>query len=114
MNPRSVVAFVLVSAILCGCGKKEEEAPPPAPVAETPAATPDAPAAAVAEEKAPATPQKNWDEYVTKIVKIRSGVMTDEKRSEMLALQDELVAAAASDPKAREAYQNLSRIMTGR
>jgi hypothetical protein len=121
LNPNtSKSAIVAVVALLLaassGCKKEAaEEAPAPAPVAAAPAAedAAAAPAAAAEPAAAPAS-TKNWDEVVAKIIRMRSVPLTDEKRSEVLALEDELVAAAGSDPKAKEAYQNMSRILTGR
>ena len=57
---------------------------------------------------------KNWDSVVAEIVALRRPPMTDDKRSKMLALQDELSDAAKTDAAAREAYQNLARIINGR
>lgn len=57
---------------------------------------------------------KNWDAVVAEIVQIRRSPMTDEKRQRMLGLQDELGDAAKTDAAAREAYQNLSKLINGR
>jgi hypothetical protein len=52
---------------------------------------------------------------VAEVARIRAmRPLPDDKRTRMLQLQDELMAASNSDPTAREAWANLSRIINGR
>ena len=67
-------------------------------------------------EAAPAAePKRNWDAVVAEVARIRAmRPLPDDKRARMLQLQDELMAASNSDPAAREAWANLSRIINNR
>ena len=130
------VASVLFLGVV-GCSKKSAatEAPAaesPAPVAtKRPAAAADdgaydpnaaaaqagaAPAAAA--KKAAAAEGgsgKNWDAVIAEIVQLRRTPGRSSTQTERLnALEDELISAVKSDPAAREAHQNLSRIINGR
>lgn len=82
------------------------------PTAEQPVAEP--PAEPAPAQAAPATPAKDWDKVVAEILQLRRPGITDAQRDRMLALQDELAAASASDPAAATAFQNLSRIINQR
>lgn len=115
-------AWLLILALgsATACSKKAEEdassaaAPAPAAAAaEETAGSPAAPAAAA--PAAPAEAQRNWDQVVAEVVRIRAmRPIPDDKRTRMLQLQDELMAAANSDPAARDAWNNLSRIINQR
>ena len=75
------------------------------------------PAAASAPAEAAPAPEakRNWDAVVAEVARIRAmRPLPDDKRTRMLQLQDELMAASNSDPTAREAWANLSRIINGR
>lgn len=112
--------LILALGLATACSKKAEEdassaaAPAPAAAAaEETAGSPAAPAAAA--PAAPAEAQRNWDQVVAEVVRIRAmRPIPDDKRTRMLQLQDELMAAANSDPAARDAWNNLSRIINQR
>ncbi len=132
--PLAVASVLLLGVV--GCSKKSAPTDAaadssPAPVAsKRPAAAADdgaydpnsaaaqAGAAPVAEKKAAAAEGgsgKNWDAVVAEIVQIRRTPQRSSAQIErMNALEDELVGAIKSDPQAREAHQNLSRILNGR
>lgn len=131
MRTKYLLLGCLVMAV-AGCSKK---APPAAATPETPAAenaevTPKVddggydPAVAGTVSVAPgdskpgsrdaATPAKNWDAVVAEIVQLRSRQRTPAQGERLIGLEDELVGALNSDPKAREAHQNLSRLINGR
>lgn len=107
---------MLSLGLVVACSKKEEDASASAPAKEVPAAAPAESAPAAAAEAAPAAePKRNWDAVVAEVARIRAmQPMPDDKRTRMLQLQDELMAASNSDPAAREAWANLSRIINGR
>jgi len=110
--------LILCLGLASACSKKADDdsasaAKPPAAAATAGAADPAAPAAAA--PAAPAEAQRNWDQVVAEVARIRAmQPIPDDKRTRMLQLQDELMAAANSDPVAREAWNNLSRIVSGR
>lgn len=115
---RSILSASLVAGLaISGCSKKAEEE---APAAAPPAAAPEAAAAPVESPAAAPTPAeaqpaaRDWDKVVTEILQLRRGGITDEQRLRMLSLQDELSDAAVNDPAAREARNNLSRIINQR
>lgn len=116
MNKR--IQFLLLLSVLGlgACSKKSEEAPAAAPAAAADAAPAEAAPAAAAPAAAEAAPSKrDWNAVVAEVARLRmQRPLTDEKRARMLELQDELTAASTSDPAAREAYQNLSKIINGR
>ncbi len=129
---RSIPVVLLALLAATGCSKKEAktEAPTEAAAEVQPkakaagaddgafdpsvAAGVAATAAAKKAGAAAGESAKNWDSVVAEIVQLRRPPMTDEKRVKMLALQDELSDATKTDAAAREAYQNLSRIINGR
>lgn len=110
--------LILCLGLASACSKKADDdsasaAKPPAAAAAAGAADPAAPAAAA--PAAPAEAQRNWDQVVAEVARIRAmQPIPDDKRTRMLQLQDELMAAANSDPVAREAWNNLSQIVNGR
>ncbi len=114
MRKSSLVVGVAALILFQACSKKEQEqeaATPPPATAEAPVESADAPAAA----PAPAAAKRDWNAVVTEIARLKmQRPLPEEKRERMLQLQDELTAAAASDPDAREAYSNLTKILTGR
>lgn len=116
MKSHRITLGLLLALSLSACSKKEEEAPAAAAPAAAEAAPAEAAAAAPEAAPAEAAPSKrDWNAVVSEIAKIKmQRPMTDEKRARALELQDELTSAAASDPAAREAYQNLARILNGR
>jgi hypothetical protein len=116
MKSYRITFSLLLALSLAACGKKEEEAPAAAaPVAAEAAPTEDASAVPAAAPAEAAPSKRDWNAVVAEIAKIKlQRPMTDEKRARALELQDELTSAAASDPAAREAYQNLARILNGR
>ena len=120
MNVKYPCLLILALGLTAACSKKAEDdsasTTPPAPAAgATAAADAGAPAAAAAAPAAPAEAQRNWDQVVAEVVRIRAmRPIPDDKRTRMLQLQDELMAAASSDPAASEAWNNLSRIINGR
>ena len=108
--------LLLSLGLVAACSKKEEDASASAPATAAPvAAAAEAAPAAPAEAAPAAEPKRNWDTVVAEVARIRAmQPMPDDKRTRMLQLQDELMAAANSDPAAREAWANLSRIINGR
>jgi hypothetical protein len=112
---RKFSSLVAVAALISfqACSKKEQEqeaTPPPAAVAEAPVESVEPPAA-----PAPVAAKRDWNAVVTEIARLKmQRPLPEEKRERMLQLQDELTTAAASDPDAREAYSNLTKILTGR
>jgi len=108
--------LLLLVAWATACSKKEEDASASAPAPAAPAAEAGTAAAPAPAEPAPAAePKRNWDNVVAEIARIRAmRPLPDDKRTRMLQLQDELMAAAGSDPAASEAWNNLSRIINGR
>lgn len=104
---------LLCLALSFGCSKKEPE---PVNEAATAAEQPVAeqPAEAAPAQPASATAAKDWDKVVAEILQLRRPGITDAQRDRMLALQDELASASASDPAAATAFQNLSRIINQR
>jgi len=107
---------LLLLGLVAACSKKEEAASASAPAEPAPtAAAAEAAPAAPAEAAPAAEPKRNWDAVVAEVARIRAmQPMPDAKRTRMLQLQDELMAASNSDPAAREAWANLSRIINGR
>lgn len=108
-------------AVVVGLGdrllKKDKDASASAPAAADPVAAETTLAAASAPAEAAPAPEakRNWDAVVAEVAKIRAmRPLPDDKRARMLQLQDELMAASNSDPSAREAWANLSRIINGR
>jgi flagellar basal body L-ring protein FlgH len=100
--------LLLSLGLVAACSKKEEAASAPAPAEP-------APTAAAAEAAPAAEPKRNWDAVVAEVARIRAmRPLPDDKRARMLQLQDELMAASNSDPAAREAWANLSRIINNR
>jgi len=97
--------LLLTLGLITACSKKDEDASASAPAPAAPVAAEGgaAPAAAPAEAAPAAEAKRDWD-----------AVLPDDKRTRMLQLQDELMAASNSDPAAREAWANLSRIINGR
>jgi hypothetical protein len=94
--------LLLSLGLVAACSKKEEDASAAAP-------------AAPAEAAPAAEPKRNWDAVVAEVARIRAmRPLPDDKRARMLQLQDELMAASNSDPAAREAWANLSRIINNR
>lgn len=117
MKPTLSLLLVLSLGLATACSKKaKEDASASAPAAAEAAAPADAGGGAPAAPAAPAAEAKrNWDDVVAEVARIRAmRPLTDDKRTRMLQLQDELMAAANSDPAAREAWNNLSRIINGR
>lgn len=131
--PLAVASVLLLGGV--GCSKKTAATDAaadasPAPVAtKRPAAAADdgaydpnsaaaqAGAAPVAAKKAAAEggSGKNWDAVIAEIVQLRRTPQRSSTQTERLnALEDELISAVKSDPQAREAHQNLSRIINGR
>ena len=109
--------LVLILSLVGACSKKKASAEAPATAAETAtASTDETPAATAAAAAAPEVAAKrDWDAMVKEVAQLKmQRSLTDEKRAHMFQLQDELTAAAASDPRARQAYQNLSQILNGR
>jgi hypothetical protein len=108
--------LLLSLGLVAACSKKEEAASASAPAEPAPtAAAAEAAPAAPAEAAPAAEPKRNWDAVVAEVARIRAmQPMPDAKRTRMLQLQDELMAASNSDPAAREAWANLSRIINGR
>lgn len=114
---KKAYCLLLLVTLAAACSKKEEDTSASAPAPAAPAAAEaGAPAAAAPAETAPAAePKRNWDNVVAEIARIRAmRPIPDDKRTRMLQLQDELMAAANSDPAASEAWNNLSRIINGR
>ena len=132
--PNMKISAVLILALLVvpACSKKAKE---PETVAEQAPATPVEPAAApaagdgafdpnVAATVAPTTAArgakaqgaggKNWDAVVGEIVQLRSIQRSSTQTERMNALEDELMAAIETDPAAKEARQNLARIINKR
>jgi len=119
MNPKYPCLLILALGLTAACSKKAEDdsasTTPPPPSAGAAAADAGAPAAAAAVPAAPAEAQRNWDQVVAEVVRIRAmRPIPDDKRTRMLQLQDELMAAANSEPAARDAWNNLSRIINQR
>ncbi len=116
MKSTYLCPLILALGLATACSKKEaaeESAPAPAPAAA--AAEGGAPAPAAAAPAAAPEAKRNWDEVVAEVARIRAmRPLPDDKRTRMLQLQDELMGAANSDPAAREAWNNLSRIINGR
>ena len=116
MKSTYLCPLILALGLAAACSKKEaaeESAPAPAPAAA--AAEGGAPAPAAAAPAAAPEAKRNWDEVVAEVARIRAmRPLPDDKRTRMLQLQDELMGAANSDPAAREAWNNLSRIINGR
>ena len=135
--PLIVLAGLL--AIATGCSKKSPEGAaansatdttPEAPARTKPAAADDGAYDPNVAATVPVTPTggggsrtagaaagegaKNWDAVVAEIAQLRSTQKTPAQLDRMNALQDEIVGAINSDPRAREAYQNLSRIINKR
>jgi len=110
--------LVLCLGLSTACSKKAEDesaSAPAAPAAPTEDAAAAPAEAAAAAPPAPAEAQRNWDQVVAEVARIRAmRPLPDDKRTRMLQLQDELMAAANSDPAAREAWNNLSRIINQR
>jgi hypothetical protein len=109
--------LLLSLGLVAACSKKEEDASASAPAEPAPAAAAAAEAAPAAPaEAAPAAePKRNWDAVVAEVARIRAmRPLPDDKRARMLQLQDELMAASNSDPAAKEAWANLSRIINNR
>ncbi|MEY4691620.1 MAG: hypothetical protein RIT19_1945 [Verrucomicrobiota bacterium] len=118
MKPTFLWPLILALGLVTACSKKEaaeDSAPAPAPAAAAESGA-TAPAGAAAAPAAPAPEaQRNWDQVVAEVARIRAmRPIPDDKRTRMLQLQDELMGAANSDPVAREAWNNLSRIINGR
>ena len=113
---KQAYCLLLLVALATACSKKEEDASASAPAPAAPAADAGAAAAPAPAEPAPAAePKRNWDNVVAEIARIRAmRPMPDDKRTRMLQLQDELMAAANSEPAARDAWNNLSRIINQR
>lgn len=57
---------------------------------------------------------KNWDAVVAEIVQLRGINRTAAQTERLNSLQDEIVGAINSDPAAKEAYQNLARLINRR
>jgi len=57
---------------------------------------------------------KNWDAVVAEIVQLRAVNRTPAQTERLNSLQDEIVGAINSDPAAKEAYQNLARLINRR
>lgn len=119
MNSTYPCLLILALGLTAACSKKAEDdsasTTPPPPSAGAAAADAGAPAAAAAAPAAPAEAQRNWDQVVAEVVRIRAmRPIPDDKRTRMLQLQDELMAAANSEPAARDAWNNLSRIINQR
>ncbi len=109
--------LVLILGLVGACSKKKTAAEAPAGVEATAtAATDETPSAAAVVAAAPEVATKrDWDAVVKEVAQLKmQRSLTDEKRAHMFQLQDELTAAATSDPRARQAYQNLSQILNGR
>jgi hypothetical protein len=108
--------LLLSLGLVAACSKKEEDTSASAPAEPAPAAAAAEAAPAAPAEAAPAPEAKrNWDAVVAEVARIRAmRPLPDDKRARMLQLQDELMAAANSDPAAKEAWANLSRIINGR
>lgn len=108
--------LLLSLGLVAACSKKEEDASASAPAEPAPtAAAAEAAPAAPAEAAPAAEPKRNWDAVVAEVARIRAmRPLPDDKRARMLELQDELMAASNSDPAAREAWANLSRIINNR
>ena len=117
MKPTFLWPLLLALGLVTACSKKEaaeDAAPAPAPAAAAEGGAA-APAAAEAPPAAAPEAKRNWDEMVAEVARIRAmRPIPDDKRTRMLQLQDELMGAANSDPAAREAWNNLSRIINGR
>lgn len=97
MNPKYPCLLILALGLTAACSKKAED--------DSASTTPPTPAEA----------QRNWDQVVAEVVRIRAmRPIPDDKRTRMLQLQDELMAAANSEPAARDAWNNLSRIINQR
>ena len=117
MKREYCLLLLLSLGLVTACSKKDKDDSASAPAAEAPAATETTPAAASAPAEAAPAPEakRNWDAVVAEVAKIRAmRPLPDDKRARMLQLQDELMAASNSDPSAREAWANLSRIINGR
>jgi hypothetical protein len=109
--------LLLTLGLITACSKKDEDASASAPAPAAPVAAEGgaAPAAAPAEAAPAAEAKRDWDAVVAEVARIRAmRPLPDDKRTRMLQLQDELMAASNSDPAAREAWANLSRIINGR
>jgi hypothetical protein len=118
MKSTRLALFLALIPVFGACSKKEEAAAPEAaPAADAAAADATAtPAAEAAPAAAPAAEAKrDWNAVVAEIARLKmQRPLPEEKRLRMLELQDELTAASSSDAGAREAYQNLSKILNGR
>jgi len=58
---------------------------------------------------------QNWDAVVAEIVQLRGMAgRTSDQTQRLNTLQDEIVGAINTDPAAKEAYQNLSRLINRR
>ena len=117
MKHEYCLLLLLSLGLVSACSKKDEDASASAPAAAAPAAAETAEAAAPAAAEAAPAPEakRNWDAVVAEVARIRAmRPLPDDKRARMLQLQDELMAASNSDPAAREAWANLSRIINNR
>jgi hypothetical protein len=117
MKHEYCLLLLLSLGLVTACSKKDQADSASVPAAEAPAATETTPAAASAPAEAAPAPEakRNWDAVVAEVARIRAmRPLPDDKRTRMLQLQDELMAASNSDPTAREAWANLSRIINGR
>ncbi|MCX6870629.1 MAG: hypothetical protein NTY84_08395 [Verrucomicrobia bacterium] len=109
--------LLLSLGLVTACSKKDKDASASAPAAADPVAAETTPAAPSASAEAAPAPEakRNWDAVVAEVARIRAmRPLPDDKRTRMLQLQDELMAASNSDPAAREAWANLSRIINNR
>ena len=120
MSKSSALCAVL-GVLLCACKKKEEASSAAAPATSGAAATEAAASPAAAEAAASASKAeqaikaKNWDAVVTELVQLtRQRNPNEEQGNRLRQLNQELLDAAQSDPKAMEALQTANKILNGR
>jgi hypothetical protein len=119
MKWTEIISAALVGLSLSACSKKSEEAGSEAALEKPPAAAQKNPAVNGALNKVTSDINaKNYDSAVATLAEMKQIPKTEADeavyRQKVFEAQQALLEKAQTDPKARESYQMLGRIMNGR
>ena len=119
---RTILAVAAALALFAGCGKKDATEP----TAGAEGASPENPKSAKVTTQVKAQldsvdqkiENKQYDDAVAALLQAKAAAKTEADRiayeDQFFAAQRALVEKAQSDPKAKESYEALGRIVTGR